>query len=165
MPILQAKLSDLKECTDIIFFSELGKKYYPRRELLEKEMCQGMERDKVYVYKTEDTECGVLGVVWYQPEGIFRSFPYLHMIAVKNGFEHQGIGRALLDFFEADVLKSGNNHIRTKIFLTVGDFNQRAEEIYRQRGYKEICELPDLFRNKITEKLFMKIVSASDERR
>lgn len=162
MQILQAKLDDLEECTDIVFSSELGKKYYPKRDLLETEIRQGMKCDKMYVCKTEEEVPSVLGVVWYQPEGIFHSFPYLHMIAVKENYQNQGIGTALLDFFERDVLESGKNHIRTKIFLTVGDFNDHAEEIYRKRGYEKICEIPGLFRKKVSEKLYMKIVSASN---
>lgn len=162
MAILQAELSDLQECTDIIFSSELGKKYFPQRALLETEVSQGIKNDKVYVYRTGEEVSAISGIVWYQLEGMFHSFPYLHMIVVKGECQNQGVGTALLDFFEADVLESGKNHIRTKIFLTVGDFNQHAEKIYQKRGYKKICDLPGLYRNKITERFYMKIVTAAE---
>ena len=95
---------------------------------------------------------------------MFHSFPYLHMIAVKNGYRNQGIGDELLRFLEEEVLRRGKNKIRTKIFLTVGDFNQNAEIFYRNRGYIELCRFEDLFRKGIAESLFMKIVSAKAEK-
>ena len=91
-------------------------------------------------------------------EGIFHSFPYLHMIAVKNEYQNQGIGTLLLDFFENDVLLHGKNQMRTKVFLLVGDFNRTAEQIYQKRGYQEICQIEGLYRRTITEKLMMKTV-------
>ena len=108
---------------------------------------------------TEKTN--ILGVIWYQREGMFHSFPYLHMIVVRDEFKRQGIGSKLMDFFEQDVLLNGNNHLRTKVFLTVGDFNPTAEQFYLARGYTELCVLKDLFRRGVAEKLMMKKVSAS----
>lgn len=93
-------------------------------------------------------------------EGMFHSFPYLHMIAVKEDCRGQGIGTELMDFFERDVLENGKNHMRTKIFLTVADFNPGAEALYTQRGYSPICTLKGLFRRQVTEKVMMKIVTS-----
>lgn len=92
---------------------------------------------------------------------MFHTFHYLHMIAVKDGCQKQGIGTDLLDFFEADVLKSGTNRIRTKVFLIVGDFNKNAESMYRRRGYIEICKIDNLFRKGVMETLLMKTVIAT----
>ena len=77
-------------------------------------------------------------------EGIFHSFPYLHMIAVRDDLRGRGIGTELMDFFE-----------------TVADFNPTAEAMYEHRGYVGLCELPGLFRRRVTEKLMMKTVTAS----
>ncbi|WP_321016190.1 GNAT family N-acetyltransferase [Hungatella effluvii] len=34
------------------------------------------------------------------PKGCFHSFPYLHLIAVKEEYRGQGIGRKLIDYLE-----------------------------------------------------------------
>ncbi len=92
---------------------------------------------------------------------MFHSFPYLHMIAVKDGCRRQGIGTELMDFFEQDILKNGKNQLRTKAFLTVGDFNSSAEKFYSDRGYVGLTKLENLFRRGVTETLMMKKVTAA----
>ena len=74
----------------------------------------------------------------------------------------KGLGRELLAFFEKEALDHSSNHLRTKAFLTVGDFNRHAEDIYIRKGYVKVGELDGLFRRNITEKLYMKIVTAAN---
>lgn len=90
---------------------------------------------------------------------MFHSFPYLHMIAVREDMRGAGLGTGLMDFFEQDVLAKGRNRIRTKAFLTVGSFNSAAEAFYRKRGYVELAAIDGLFRRGISEKLMMKKVT------
>lgn len=163
MAIVRADEQDLEQCVDIVFSSDLGKHYYPKRELLKAEMLKGFTHDSIYV-KTSPVGINsgkkeVLGMVWYQMEGMFHSFPYLHMIAIKENYRSQGIGTELMDFFERDVLENGKNHILTKIFLTVADFNPNAETLYLRRGYSPICTIKGLFRRQVTETVMMKIVT------
>lgn len=164
MAIVQARQNDLDQCVEILFTSEIGSYYYPNKELLKAELRIGIDRDKVFIQKSGrggvSTNYDVLGLIWYQQEGMFHTFPYLHMIAVKDDCQKQGIGTELLDFFEAEVLKSGKNHIRTKVFLTVGDFNKNAESMYRRRGYNELCKIENLFRKGVIETLMTKTVIA-----
>lgn len=49
---------------------------------------------KIAGYRGKDTQ----GVIWYQREGMFHSFPYLHMIAVREGYRRQGIGTSMMVF-------------------------------------------------------------------
>lgn len=91
---------------------------------------------------------------------MFHSFPYLHMIAVRDGCQNQGAGGELLRFFEEEALRNGRNPICTKVFLTVGDFNPKAAAFYRNRGYKEVFTFENLFRKGIAETLLTKIVTA-----
>lgn len=159
MEIVKAQNADLEKCVEIIFESGLGAKYYPTRETLYKQLKTGMrEGDKIYIAKDIDED--IKGIVCYQQEGMFHVFPYLHMVAVKSNYQHQGIGRKLLDFYEHDALISGYNRLRTKVFLTVGDFNIKAEKIYLDRGYVQVGEIGDLYRKRTTEKIYMKIVTA-----
>ena len=91
---------------------------------------------------------------------MFHSYPYLHMIAVRDDMRGKGIGTELMDFLESNILEKGKNHIRTRVFLTVADFNPGAEIFYSRRGYKKLCEIPDLFRKNITERVMVKTVAA-----
>lgn len=164
MSIECAEINDMEECLDILYTQELGMRYYPSRKLLREALIKGCNNSEVFIKKIITKSGGgfghkILGIIWYQQEGMFHSFPYLHMIAVRNDCRNQGVGAELLQFLEDDVLKNGKNKIRTKVFLTVGDFNQNAEVFYRNRGYIELYKFEDLFRKGITESLLMKIVT------
>lgn len=166
MTIVKANRIDLEPCVDIVFASVLGRTYYPFRDLMREAIEQGIQTDEIYLAKGSgvpeeaDGDLDILGLVWYQREGMFHSFPYLHMIVVKDGCRGQGIGTELMDFFEQDILKNGKNRLRTKAFLTVGDFNSSAEKFYRERGYVRLAEFENLFRRGITETLMVKNVTA-----
>lgn len=158
MLIVKGTKQDLEECVDIIFNTEMGQKYYPTKKILLKEVEKGQNTDEFYVAKNDKGE--ILGILWYQYVGMFHAFPYLHIIAVKRIYQNYGIGSELLDFFEEDVLINGNNHIKTKIFLAVGDFNIKAEKLYLNRGYEKICEVKGLFRKDVTERILMKTITS-----
>lgn len=92
---------------------------------------------------------------------MFHSFPYLHMIAVRDGCRGQGIGTTLMDFYEQDSLLGGKNRIRTRTFLLVSDLNEPAQRFYANRGYAEMGRFESLFRKGVTEILLMKKVTAA----
>lgn len=158
MNIARASSADLDACVALILTTEMGKKYYPAAQMLRSEMERGLNEDELFVLKDGDS---VEGVLWYQLHGIFHSYPYLHIIAVSAKHQGQGLGKKMLAFFEKDALEHSNNHLRTKAFLTVGDFNRHAEDVYIRKGYVKVGELEGLFRRNITEKLYMKIVTAA----
>lgn len=159
MIIVKAERENLENCADIIWETEMGKIYYPTKKYLLKEMQKEQERDEFYVAQTDFGE--IQGVIWYQLTGMFHDFPYLHIVAVKEEYQNKGIGSKLLDFFESDVLKNGKNHINTKVFLSVGEFNVKAEHVYISRGYQKICEIDGLFRKNIIEKIYIKPIISS----
>lgn len=163
MDIVKAENTDLGKCADIVFASELGARYYPTRDVLYRQFCEGQQSgDKIYIAKGFNGE--ISGLVWYQQEGMFHVFPYLHMVAVQNDCKNQGIGKRLMDFFEHESLLGGYNCLRTKVFLTVGEWNQRAVRMYLDRGYQQVGEIAGLYNKRDTEKLYMKIVTASQFR-
>lgn len=94
------------------------------------------------------------GFLWFIIDGIFHSFPYLHIIAVKEEARSHGIGKELLKFFEGFCLKAN-----TKLSLVVADFNPKAKELYKQMGYIEIGYIPNLYRQGVNECLMMKLNS------
>ena len=155
MAIRKADCSDLESCVDLLFVPELGMLYYPRKEFLRAELAAGIESDEVFVDTTADGET-IRGIIWYQLQGLFHAFPYLHMIAVKEDYRNQGVGRSLMDFFEQDSLQRGKNKLRTRAYLLVNGANSAAREFYMGRGYQEVCSFESLFRKNVTEILLMK---------
>lgn len=96
-PVTQDQL-DL--CTDIIYESGLGKKYYPKKEWLRDKMEQAYPHDQIYLAKENGMSVGVL---WYQVEGMFCRYPYLHMIAVERSFRYRRYGKQLMHFYESNL--------------------------------------------------------------
>lgn len=47
MTIVRAEKQDLEQCCNIVFSSDLGKHYYPKRELLRAEMLNGLTHDRI----------------------------------------------------------------------------------------------------------------------
>ncbi|MCR5581255.1 MAG: GNAT family N-acetyltransferase [Pseudobutyrivibrio sp.] len=148
--------SDVVRCADILYESEIGSRYYPRKELLVSTLEQSLQSDEIYCYKDKKGE--IQGVIWYQHAGMFNTYPYLHMIAVDNNCRHMGIGKQLLEHFEKESLQAGANKIRTKAFLLVAHDNEVAQMMYEQAGYEEITEISSLFRIRMDEKLLYKVV-------
>jgi ribosomal protein S18 acetylase RimI-like enzyme len=81
--------------------------------------------------------------------GAFHSFPYLHIIAVKEEFRGLGVGKDFLNYIERTCNCS-------KLFLVVADFNPDAKRFYINNGFTEIGCIPNLYKNDITECLMMK---------
>ena len=164
MSIVKAEQADLDQCTDILFVSGLGKLYYFKKEFLRMQLEKSMYMDEIFVekeIKNEETSASeVKGVIWYQREGLFHAFHYLHMIGVKSDFRQQGVGSRLMDFYEQDALKNGKSQMCTKAFLLVNDLNTSAQMFYQHRGYEEVGKFENLFRRGITERLFMKKIIA-----
>ena len=90
--------------------------------------------------------------IWFILDGVFHSFPYLHIIAVKKENRKLGVGKKLLEFFEDICFKDHG-----KLFLVVADFNPDAKMIYERIGYIEVGIIPGLYRDGITEYLMMKV--------
>lgn len=154
MKIEPVRTSELDICVDIIFESGLGKRYYVKKELLKAKMDKARFQDKIYLAKEEKNNIGVL---WYQLEGMFLQYPYLHMIALSNFFLHSGYGKKLIEFYEKNIIYShGGKFLGTKLFLLVAEDNTHAQEFYKKIGYEEMGRFPHLFRKGITEILMMK---------
>lgn len=160
MAIVKAEQADLDQCTDILFISGLGKLYYLKKDFLRTQLEKSMYIDEIFVEKEikngEASASEVKGVIWYQREGLFHAFHYLHMIGVRSDFRQQGVGNRLMDFYEQDALRNGKSQMCTKAFLLVNDLNTAAQTFYRHRGYEEVGKFENLFRREITERLFMK---------
>ena len=86
-----------KECEEALLNSELGKRYFASEGSGESAVLEGLEQGNLYIALIKD-RCA--GFFYYIPKGCFHSFPYLHLIAVKEEYRGQGIGRKLIDYLE-----------------------------------------------------------------
>ena len=63
--------------------------------------------------------------MYFMPKGVFGSYPYLHIIAVKEEYRNLGIGKQLIKYFE----ENSSDYSSSKYFLTVDDFNPQARKL------------------------------------
>jgi ribosomal protein S18 acetylase RimI-like enzyme len=147
--IRKANLGHLEDCKDALCNSKLGEEYFAAEEKALAALTDGITKGEVYVVLDDAGHC--LGFIWFILDGIFHIFPYLHILAVKEGYRGQGIGKKLLAFFEETVFVDN-----AKVFLVVADFNPEAQRLYEQVGYKQVGVIPNLYKEGVTEHLMMK---------
>ena len=109
---------------------------------------EGIRQENLYVAFI-GKEC--VGFTYIIPKRAFHSFPYLHIIAVKEEYRNKGIGKALLDFSENIAYEMAD-----KFFLVVADYNPEAKRFYERNGYQQVGEIPNLYRPGITEYMMAK---------
>lgn len=149
MTIIKGSIEYINDCEDALVNSELGKRYFSQKGSARKALQEGFAKGEIYV--AIDASEGCKGFIWFILDGIFHSFPYLHIIAVKQESRNQGIGKKLLKFFEDSCFKD-----YSKLFLVVADFNPDAKILYEKIGYIQVGTMPSLYREGITEHLMMK---------
>ena len=138
----------LKDCRDALCQSALGERYFSSPGSAEDAILEGIRQENLYVAFSGE-EC--VGFTYIIPKGAFHSFPYLHIIAVKEGYRNMGIGKALLDYSEKNA-----HEMADKIFLVVADYNPDAKRFYERNGYKQVGEIPNLYRPGATEYMMVK---------
>lgn len=150
MIIRKGTYEHMNDCEEALIHSELGRRYFFTDGSARRALEEGFNKGEIYVSLHTSGHC--TGFLWIIPNGIFHSFPYLHIVAVKEAYRNQGIGKELMHFFE-DL--SFQEH--SKVFLVVADFNPGARRLYEELGYQEISSIPGLYRAGITETLMMKM--------
>jgi ribosomal protein S18 acetylase RimI-like enzyme len=146
-------ITDLAECVQALAGSELAQYYFPDPEKTQKSLLEGVEKHEIYLI--ENAQQCVIGFFWLINNGIFHSYPYLHIIAIKAEYRGQGWGKSIMQYIEGTLLKD-----RRKFFLVVASFNARAKKFYLDLGFIEVGAIPNLYRDGITEYLMMKEKSA-----
>ena len=107
-----------------------------------------LAKGELWIVKAEGQ---VLGYVCIALGGAFSSDAYLRGIAVRESHRSRGIGSELLSFFEMKAFASSS-----RAFLLVGDYNVRAQEFYRSKGYVEVGRIPDFSKAGIAELIMFK---------
>ena len=150
---IHIKAADMKyidSCVEMLQKSDLGKAYFSDYRKAADMLTYAVGQKNVYVALNENRKC--MGFIYYMTNGVFGSYPYLHIIAVKEEYRSCGIGKQLIKYFEDNASDSSS----TKYFLTVDDFNPRAKKLYENLGYKCVGELPDFYKKGINCYLMMK---------
>ena len=150
--IIKAQLRHLEDCKVALLNSKLGQVYFPSEEKALDTLTEGISKGEIFVAVDEDEGGECLGFIWFIQEGAFHSFPYVHIIAVKEAYRGMGIGKKLLHFFEETAF---THH--SKAFLVVADFNPDARRLYERLGYQQVGVIPGLYKDGVTEYLMMKI--------
>ncbi len=144
--ITKASSDQLKECEEILVNSSLGELYFQKKGSALNMIKEGLKYGNLYVAMEQD-KC--IGFMFYIENGVFHSFPYLHIIVVMDEYRGKGIGKYMLEYYES--LSDSD-----KVFLLVGDFNSKAKRLYEGIGYRQVGEIPGLYREGITELIMMK---------
>jgi len=147
--IIKGNMTYINDCELALIKSELGKTYFYKIGSARKALEEGFSKEEIYVAIDKNKNC--VGFVWFSLSGIFYSFPYLHIIAVKEENRNQGIGKELIKYFENICFEDDD-----KVFLVVADFNMDAKRLYEKIGYTEVGSIPGLFKAGITEHIMMK---------
>jgi ribosomal protein S18 acetylase RimI-like enzyme len=145
----------LKDCRDTLCQSTLGERYFSSPGSAEIAILEGIRQENLYVAFIGE-EC--VGFTYIIPKGAFHSFPYLHIIAVKEKYRNKGIGKALLDYSENIAYEMAD-----KFFLVVADYNPDAKRFYERNGYQQVGEIPNLYRPGVTEYMMAKDLKGKNE--
>ena len=141
----KGKKQHLKDCKDALCQSKLGEKYFSSPGSVENAILEGIRQGNLYVALIGEA---CIGFTYIIPKGAFHSFPYLHIITIKEEYRGQGVGKALLDYSEWIA-----SEMADKLFLVVADYNPEAKRFYERNGYQQVGEIPNLYRPGITEYL------------
>lgn len=96
-----ADMTYIDSCVEILKDSELGKVYFSDHKKATAMLSYAVSQDNVYVALDENGKC--LGFIYYMKKGVFGSYPYLHIVAVKEEYRGHGIGK------QPDFYKQGIN--------------------------------------------------------
>lgn len=136
-------------CAQAMENSSLQNVYFQAPERRKSAVLEGIAQGTLYV-ALYDGVCA--GFAYYQSEGAFHAYPYLHLLAVHEAYRGRGVGKQLLAFLENRLLAD-----KDKMFLLVGDYNTLAKAFYEREGYSQVGLIPGLYRQGVDECLMMKL--------
>lgn len=146
MIIRLAESTEMESIVKIIDETELSDIYFKSKNL-HKIIANAVSKNEIFVLFDKE----IVGFIWTKEDASFDKYPFLHLIAVKSNQRSKGYGSFLLDFFENDLYKDAE-----RLFLMVGDFNQRAKKLYEALGYQKVGMLPKFYCDSVDEYLMMK---------
>ena len=150
LQIIDGENNHLLACTEILQNSELGNAYFSDEQKAKSMLQHALEKKELHIALNKQGQR--VGFIYFMKNGVFGSYPYLHIVAVKEEYRSCGIGRQLVKYFEDHASDSPS----AKYFLTVDDFNPGAKKLYENLGYQCVGQLPDFYKKGIDCYLMMK---------
>lgn len=92
--ILKAQKKHINECEKSLVNSDLGRTYFSEENSARNALLEGFKKGELFVALSESKE--FIGFYWIINQGAFHSFPYLHIIAIKEEYRGKGFGKTLL---------------------------------------------------------------------
>ena len=151
--IKEAEEKHVPLCVNILQSTQVGTVYFNNSRKTADLLFHALTQRELFVALRDNEDC--LGFMYFMPKGVFGSYPYLHILAVKEEWRHLGIGKQLIKYFE----ENSSDYSPAKYFITVDDFNPQARKLYESLGYQCVGELKDFYRNGITSYIMMKAAS------
>ncbi len=145
-PMLPA---DIPDCACWVAETPLWQRYGITEQSFSDRLRAGLANGAT-VYVAADEE-QVLGFLWLVERGAFDRSGYVELIGVRPTSRSRGVGRALMEFAEAQVFAQGRD-----LFLLVSDFNHDAQRFYRGMGYRQAGVLEDYVIQGVAELIFWK---------
>ena len=130
----------LKDCRDALCQSTLGERYFSSPGSAETAILEGIRQENLYVAFIGE-EC--VGFTYIIPKGAFHSFPYLHIIAVKEEYRNKGIGKALLNYSEKIAYEcQTSSSLLSRIIIRPQSGSMKETAISRL-GKFQTCTVPE----------------------
>ncbi len=142
-------LADIPDCARWVAETPLWQRYGVTETSFRERLKDGLA-DGSTIYVAERA-AQVVGFIWFVERGAFNRSGYVQLIGVRPTERSQGVGRALMQFAEKEMLA----HTRD-VFLLVSDFNVAARRFYQRLGYQQVGILPDYVVRGICELIFWK---------
>jgi len=102
------------------------------------------------VLRVAEAEGAVQGFAWVVRRGGFDRSAYVRLIAVLDDARGAGVGRALMEALEAELLGD------TDLILLVTETNAAARGFYERLGYRLVGVLPDYVQTGLEECIYFK---------
>jgi ribosomal protein S18 acetylase RimI-like enzyme len=144
-----AKKKHLQDCLNCIKKSTLWDTYFEPNPMAKNNILMSIKQKQTFIALNKRKKCiGILGAIH---NGCFSNFSYLSILAVKKKYRSRGIGKHLIGEFEKVGFEKAN-----RVFLLVGEYNKRAQNFYRNLKYKKVGNIPSLFKDGVSEQLWIK---------
>lgn len=141
--------NDVEAISAMTAESTLGELYFESdASAVAAAMKSGTRGNQVLIAELEGVP---VGFIWFDLSGVFRIHPYVNLQFVRRDLRGRGFGRLLMEAFE-----SRAREVSEKAFLAVAEFNFRAAAFYEALGYKGVGSVPGLYRDGVTENLYVK---------
>lgn len=101
------------------------------------------------------TEAPIGGVVIRHP---WLTGPYMQFLGVLPGHQGQGLGHAVLAWFEAEARAGGSRNL----WICAASFNAGAQRLYVAQGFEQIAVLDSLIKPSFDEVLMRKRLNPGD---